>query len=618
MRKDQTTNNKEQTTDNKKPVSLRFTLFATKKVFTVIKWILNELRTILVNRWRHLSRKRKVAFLIALAIIVYVLPSPRFTLKVTGFLRKDFIRSTSDSAFETRATPFYRVLIGDNSDKTKTQLQFLIEGKKFKMDFLPESSTASKSAEPLLTQADTESTASSTASAMTSPAVLGILKQINDQIASLSADITEITKKVDNIRKEVIDVVGSNEQTFIGPLEVIRHKGEFFGEIYYKLEKEILSETWEVEFPQSSRLDFRVDLLNYTLIVNPDQTWDLYDGEKKILTIQTLMKDKHGQTVNLPIVDEQRFNQSNKAIIASLILPEEGLDRGEIQIVRQFLPVLSASENTPEKQMHRWLGEEIATRSAFISSDPQLLASYQDNILVYDAKDQSVYLAQEGRYEPLLINIDVKGLSCNETQCIVAQENNVRVISPSDLSHPATQKAADATDSGVLMEKAPIGSISQSKDSVYGTENISPNGTVWKMKNLESRPQEIYKDIAYPTLISVSSNGKYIAFMGDGTLHVNKPGDEPKTITFGERIHSLSFGQNSTLYLIVSEDDADKRMVLKYDPETGLTEMLTNAEGLFTAILGAKNNLVIAGKIDEQNGVLIKLPYEQLEWRPYL
>lgn len=581
-----------------------------------------------ISKLQKLPLVKKASLVVLIFSVAFIIPRINFGLKVLGFVEKDFIKSTSGAIFETNKESFFKARVGNSSDNAKTQLYLEIEGHNFELSLLP-SLTATSSfslkestpsspiqiatSSPELKLDDINNPQSSV-----SASISGLLKEINDQIASVSSGLSEISKEIKKIRDKVIDTIGGTEQTFVGPYEAIKHKGEFLGEVIYYVDKHTLIESWSFNELQDFNIPFALSSDNLNLTISTMQKWEFFDGSKKILAIESELYGKNNEKISLPEVEEQKIsgNQTKGPVI--LKIPEEIIteqkDIFPIKIIRRY-NMANDEENSPKSKLIRLFGEETTAQSAIIGPSPRFITRASDYILAYDNIDKNLQVVTRNENAGTIFSdIEATGLSCGEEKCLLAVSDNLIVFDPLTLL-----EALPTTDRETLIQKIgladnPIGGVAQAGKTIFRTSNVSPNGTLYKLENLEKEEEKVTSNLPNAQLLSVNKKGERFALLADGQLQIGAVNSKPKIINLPEQPESLSFGPDNFLYAVIPYEKTNTKMIIRIAPDTNKFEILSNFDGEFISIFADGQGLVIGLNLDSKTGAVVSLPWEKLSW----
>ena len=158
-----------------------------------------------ISKLQKLPLVKKASLVVLIFSVAFIIPRINFGLKVLGFVEKDFIKSTSGAIFETNKESFFKARVGNSSDNAKTQLYLEIEGHNFELSLLPSlTATSSFSLKESTPSASPIQIATSSPElklddinnpqSSVSASISGLLKDINDQIASVSSGLSEISR----------------------------------------------------------------------------------------------------------------------------------------------------------------------------------------------------------------------------------------------------------------------------------------------------------------------------------------------------------------------------------------------------------------------------------------
>jgi len=569
---------------------------------------------------------------IALVCVFFSIPYLPIGLKALGFMRYDFIPSTSGAVLESSAGLPYRFQIGSQLEDTKMQISMVFPDGAVGI-IMKEQGKGDTREDAIATPAvllPTDIRLSGSASAVSaSPSghiaykeafvELQAIQQshatLSARIASLSAEIDTLLAEGQQVYSEVMQSKTKPGRMFDGPIETVRQDGQGL-RVSYSRDGADIVETITITNPDIDSLVYEIESPQYGVVVHPTQAWDIVRSNS--VEMHIVSRIKTGSDTPLPAVAEQQIFPSDTGHSIRFLLPKR------TRTERGFEPLVVERRYIRKGIVQASVEERIQT---FIGADedihPVVVAPFIDRIIPVASGAAILHDEKANRYTTSDDHIDVEpyfggepltALSCRDDACVAVKNDMAIPFSLTDLKRASESAEFFGSLHGYQLKNPPIGDIALGwGNSLFYTSAQSPIGGVFR-RDAGGQEERISDPLSFPLHLSVTSDGTGVAYWAEGKIHVSVKGTKGVTIPLDEEPIDLAIGPDYSVYCIMPVLSAQTRMIVRIS--LGLSvDVLPGKTGNFTAIAAETDGLHVAMTLSDLS-VLVNIPWEKLEWIP--
>jgi hypothetical protein len=568
-----------------------------------------------------------------LVVVFACIPYLPIGLKALGFMRYDFIPSTSGAVFESNGNLPYRFTLGNTQNETEMHISiFFSDGSVgFSLKGMEKITVQSESiATPSSVSTVTVDTPLAASSSVPSASESGhsALKEayielqtiqkshatLSARIASLSAEIDALLEKEQKIYSEVTQHKTKPARSYNGPIETIRQEGQGIRVSYHREGADVV-ETITVTNPDIASLVYEIDSPQYAVFVHATQAWDIIRSDA--VQMQIVSRIKAGSDAQLGLVEEQQIYPSNAKHSLRFVLPKRReSDRGlePLVIERRYIRT-GVAQVSVEERIRTFVGLDD-------NLHPIVAAPYIDRIIPTASGAAILYEGEGNRYTTSDDHIDLQSylggepltaLSCKNDTCVAVKNDRAFSFSLTDLRTASKSSEFFQSITGYQLKNPPVGEIALGTDTLLYTSFQSPIGGVFRRdaKGMEERISDI---VSFPKHLSVTPDGTGVAYWAEGKIYLHVKGTSGMVLPLDEEPIDLAIGPDYSVYCIIPIISSKTRMIVRIS--LGLSvEVLPGKTGHFTSLSAGVDGLNIAMTLSDI-GILLPIPWEKLTWIP--
>lgn len=544
-------------------------------------------------------RKKFILFTSIFAFVFLVLPNIGGAMKVLGFIEPDFVKSTSGALYETnpQAFPYFLFKVGSGENQSETVSSFVVSGKTISVKQVTQKLTESESSETIVEDL-------SGLGLDTSP-----LEKIESELASISAELAEVEQKVSETSFDTMNVLGASDQRLFGPYEqIVFRRNDGNGEYSYHREGNKILETLSfVNIPESLGLQISMPE-GVRMVVSTNGVANFVSDGTTIASLKLLLSIENGPFGEF-VVDGGNYSD-----LTTITIPLGDMEgkSGSIRLVYS-----AEGQNITEIEK-LGISQEYVQFHTLVSPDPLYLTQFKGETVFYSELGSSVSLLR-GQAMTTLFSFpeQITGMSCTDFVCFASSKSGLYKFNPEEaLNLVNSDTLSSFTPQLIEVGDGNTGGLTSSESLFIRTSNVSPEGAVYEFGEDNLQGVKILSDLSSPSIIASNLNSTRIALWSDGKLFIGSSTGEFESVDLEYTPISIAVDESGLVYLALAPGSGQKAMVVRLNPESGDSHVLSKFVGDITSLDVNSSELAIGVSVSSLTGAIVKLPLDSSKWIP--